>query len=137
MRELRLQINVTFYATVAIMVMSLLTISLFVTKGHNDSLLKSAMILSFILIGAINLNLLMTLSGKRHASMCVNGLYYTSTFGRHVYIPVEGITHIQVRKLCGIKITKVSTIEGNVHFLTMQFSNNQENKLRKFGYLAQ
>ncbi|MCF6435191.1 hypothetical protein [Pseudoalteromonas sp. MMG022] len=137
MRELRLQVNVTFYTTVAIMVMSLLTISLFITKGHSDSVLKGAMLMSFILIGAINLNLIMTLSGKRQASMCNNGLFYTSAFGRHVYIPVEGITHISVRKFCGIKLTKVSTIDGDVHFLTMQFSNTQEDKLREFGYLAQ
>ncbi|WP_139158785.1 hypothetical protein [Pseudoalteromonas byunsanensis] len=95
------------------------------------------MLLSFILIGAINLNLVMTLSGKRQASMCNNGLYYISTLGRRVYIPVEGITNIRVQKLFGIKITKVSTTDGSVHFLTMQFSSTQENKLRKFGYLAQ
>ncbi|MBD1582480.1 hypothetical protein [Pseudoalteromonas sp. S16_S37] len=137
MKELRLQINITFYTIVASIVLCLLTVSLFVTNGHDNALLKSAMVLSFILIGAININLLMTLSGKRKASLCNNGLHYVSAIGRKVYIPAESITHIKVKKCCGIKITKVSTPERNIYFVSFQFSTLQELKLKEFGYLAQ
>ncbi|CAH9057544.1 hypothetical protein PSECIP111854_02019 [Pseudoalteromonas sp. CIP111854] len=137
MKELRLQVNVPFYTIAISIVITLLAISAVVTNSHDNLLLKNAMILSFILVSAINVNLVLALSGKRKASLCNNGLHYVSALGRRVYIPVEQITHISVKKYCGIKMTKISTSEVNIHFLSFQFSNLQELKLKKFGYLAQ
>ncbi|WP_152086274.1 hypothetical protein [Pseudoalteromonas sp. A25] len=137
MKELRLQINVSFYTLTASLIIFFFAVTLFITSSHNNAFVKLTLLLCFTLFGIVNINLLMALSGKRAVSLCNNGLHYVSAVGQKVYIPLEEITHIKIRKLFATKITEVLTIDCSVYFISFQFSTLQELKLKRSGYLTQ
>ncbi|MFC3034634.1 hypothetical protein ACFOEE_19200 [Pseudoalteromonas fenneropenaei] len=134
MRELKLQINTAFYLFLFLSAALVWGLGLVFNTMHIDFAYSIQMVISVLIVCFCIFNLSLSIAGQCKAVFCKQGLYYVNIFGRRRYIVAEQIVSLQVRSICGIKVTRIKMTESTLILFAFKPNHSQQEQLREFGY---
>ncbi|AOT09009.1 hypothetical protein [Pseudoalteromonas luteoviolacea] len=136
MKELRLQVNISFYILVLIVSLVLLSAAKLFLEMQLSQLATLQFIIAVSALFVALVHFMLTISGQKKVTICNQGFSYLNLFAKRQFIPSEEIQKLTTRNALGLRVIQIHTYEKTITLLAFKITKAQKRSLAQLGYLA-